>query len=353
MEDGNQTIVTEFILTGLSHNRTIQLVLFVLFLLMYTVTICGNIILICVVISSPHMHTPMYYFLCHLSFLDLFYSSSTVPKLLTDLIIIGGGRISYIGCLFQMNVSLFLGETECILLAVMAYDRYVAICFPLRYMVIMSWTRCKNICVCVWLGSFVCSILPTVSNQLAICNGNTINHFLCELIALLKLVCGDASFDQAQIIFGSLFTLVAPFAFILASYICIVISIIKMSSVDGRTKAFSTCASHLTVVFMFYGTSMSMYLGPTKYASQRHKFVSVFYVIVTPMLNPLIYSLRNNEVKGAFIKLLNKNIGRGRATRGRRGAETETRGGRGLFQKIGNYVTDLTFQQVRYLLTLD
>ncbi|XP_053316491.1 olfactory receptor 2K2-like [Spea bombifrons] len=307
MEIENQTVITEFILTGLSQNQTTKKLLFVLFLLVYILTIFGNIFLICAVIANSRMHTPMYYFLCNLSFLDLLYTLSTVPKLLSDLLSAGRGRISYIGCSLQMNISLFLGETECILLAVMAYDRYIAICFPLRYMVIMSWRICKNITVVVWLGSFACSILPTVSSLRPICKGNQINHFICEVIALMKLVCGDTSFDESKIIFASFFTLLVPLAFILVSYMCIIASILKIHSAEGRTKAFSTCASHLTVVLMFYGTSMSLYLGPTKQVSQKHKYISVVYVVVTPMLNPLIYSLRNNEVKGAFRKMLNRN----------------------------------------------
>ncbi|XP_063296759.1 olfactory receptor 2A7-like [Pelobates fuscus] len=303
MDEDNQTVVTEFILLGLSQNRMTQIVLFVLFLLMYTLTIGGNIFLLCIVLASPRMHTPMYFFLCHLSFLDLFYSSSTVPKMLVDMISIGGGRISYIGCTLQMNFSLFLGETECILLAVMAYDRYIAICFPLRYMVIMSWRRCKNIAVIVWLGCLSCSMFPMISSQHAICKGNIINHFICEVLALLQLVCGDTSYDEAKIVLGSLFTLLTPFAFIIVSYMCIIRSLLKINSVAGRTKAFSTCSSHLTVVMLFYGTSMTLYLGKARNIPEKHKIVSVFYVIVTPMLNPMIYSLRNSEVKRALRKI--------------------------------------------------
>ncbi|XP_053316513.1 olfactory receptor 2B2-like [Spea bombifrons] len=305
MENENRTVIKEFILIGLSQDRRTQILLFVLFLFMYLLTILGNIVLICAVIANSRMHTPMYYFLCQLSFLDLFYSTNTVPKLLLDLISTTRGRISYIGCITQMNISLFLGQTECILLAVMAYDRYVAICFPLRYMVIMSWRICKNISIIVWLGSFACSILSTVSSLRPICKGNQINHFVCEVIAFMKLVCGDTSFDEAKIIFISFFTLLVPFGFILVSYTCIIASILKIHSVDGRTKAFSTCGSHLTVVLIFYGTSMSMYLGPKKHLSTNNKYISVFYGIVTPMLNPLIYSLRNHEVKVAVRKVCN------------------------------------------------
>uniref|UniRef100_A0A8C5MZG9 Olfactory receptor n=1 Tax=Leptobrachium leishanense TaxID=445787 RepID=A0A8C5MZG9_9ANUR len=311
MNGGNQTLITEFILIGLSQNQVTKNLLFALFFFIYIVTICGNVILISTVISSPHLHTPMYYFLCHLSFIDLFYSTCIAPKMLQDLIRPGKGKISYVICVLQMNISLLLGDTEYILLAVMAYDRYVAICFPLRYMVIMSWRRCKNITIIVWFGCFLCFVLPTISNQRPICKGNVINHFVCEIIAMVKLVCGDTSYEEAKITFASLFTLLVPFSFIVATYVCIIRSVLKIQTEDGRTKAFSTCASHLTVVIMSYGTCMTfIYLGQAKHLPNKHKVFTVFYVVVTPMLNPLIYSLRNNEVKGAFLKLIcaNKKI---------------------------------------------
>uniref|UniRef100_A0A8C5MXM5 Olfactory receptor n=1 Tax=Leptobrachium leishanense TaxID=445787 RepID=A0A8C5MXM5_9ANUR len=310
MEENNQTAITEFILIGLSQNPMAKNLLFVLFLFVYVVTVCGNVTLICTVIANAHMHTPMYYFLCHLSFIDLFFSSSTVPKMLLDMICINGGRISYMGCVLQMNISLFLGETECILLAVMAYDRYIAICHPLHYMVIMSWRRCKYTMVIVWLGCFGCTVVPTISGQRPICKGNVINHFVCEVIALLKLVCGDTSYEEAKITLGSFFTLLVPFAFIITTYLCIIRSMLKIHSVDGRMKTFTTCTSHITVVVLFYGTSMTLYLGQAKHLTNKHKVITVFYAVVTPMLNPLIYSLRNNEVKGAFMKTIcaNKKI---------------------------------------------
>ncbi|XP_063297650.1 olfactory receptor 2A7-like [Pelobates fuscus] len=304
MENSNQTQVTEFILDGLSRDRRTQLFLFVLFLLMYVITVFGNTALIGTVIASPKMHTPMYYFLCHLSFLDLFYSLSIIPKMLLDMVSVEGGRISLIGCMIQMCTCLFLGQTECILLAVMAYDRYIAICFPLRYTVIMSWKLCKNITVIVWLGSFLQTSLPIISQPPNFCHEKHINHFVCEILAVLKLACGNIHLFEKMIFFGSLFTLLVPFVFISGTYICIILSVLKIQSVDGRNKAFSTCASHLTVVCMFYGTSMTMYLGPIKNASEKHKYVTIIYGTITPMLNPLIYSLRNNEVKKYLKKLL-------------------------------------------------
>ncbi|XP_063296761.1 olfactory receptor 13H1-like [Pelobates fuscus] len=254
------------------------------------------------------MHTPMYYFLCHLSFLDLFYSSNSIPKMLLDMISTSGGRISFFGCMIQMYTGLYLGENECILLAVMAYDRYIAICFPLRYTVIMSWKLCKNIIVVTWVGTLLLTSLPAISSHHTFCGGNKINHFACEVLALLKLVCENTSFDESMIFIGGLFTLSVPFAFILVSYVCIIVAILKIHSVGGRKKAFSTCGSHLTVVLMFYGTSMAMYMGPIKNILEKQKFVSIIYGIVTPMLNPLIYSFKNQEVKKGVRRILITNI---------------------------------------------
>uniref|UniRef100_A0A8C5PG67 Olfactory receptor n=1 Tax=Leptobrachium leishanense TaxID=445787 RepID=A0A8C5PG67_9ANUR len=298
MNNESETVVTEFILSGLSHDVQTQMLLYLLFLLMYILTVFGNFILTCVIITSPHLHTPMYYFLCNLSFLDLFYSSSTVPKMLMGLISSDGGRISHTGCLTQMLISLFLGETECYLLAVMAYDRYIAICFPLRYVVIMSWKTCRMITYVIWMGSLL-NIAP-----FRFCKGNIVDHFVCEILALLKLSCGDTLYYEVMLYFSSLFSLFIPFTFILMSYVCIIRAVLKIHSVQGRTKTFSTCASHLTVVFMFYGTSMTMYLGPRKYTSEKNKFISIIYGVVTPMLNPLIYSLRNSEVKRAVKQMV-------------------------------------------------
>ncbi|XP_053316497.1 olfactory receptor 13-like [Spea bombifrons] len=300
----NQTIVTEFFLIGLSQDPRTEILLFILFFTMYLLTIFGNIILIYTVTTNPQMHTPMYYFLCNLSVLDLFYSSTTVPKMLLDMLSIGGGRISLLGCLTQMCTYIFLGEIECILLAVMAYDRYVAICFPLRYKVIMSWKLCKNITVLIWVGSCIFSTLPTNLRPPVFCKGNRIDHFICEVIALVKLVCGDTSFYETIIFSGSLFTLLVPFLCVITSYTFIIHSILKINSAGGRTKSFSTCASHLAVVLMFYGTSTAMYLGPLKNTSRNQKYIAIIYGIVTPMVNPFIYSLRNKDVKETALKIL-------------------------------------------------
>ncbi|XP_069830443.1 olfactory receptor 5V1-like [Dendropsophus ebraccatus] len=308
MDPGNQTDIKEFVLTGFSQSLPTRILLFVLFLFFYTLTIFGNGFLIFAVVLSPQIHTPMYYFLCNLSFLDLCYSSNSLPKMLLD-VFSKRRRISVIACLTQMNFGLFLGVTECLLLAVMAYDRYIAICSPLHYTTIMSWRLCGYITVPICIGSFFLSTVPTMVRPLIFCKENQINHFVCEILVLLALACGDLSFYKIAIVIISLFTLLSPFIFIVISYICIIVSILNIRSTDGRSKAFSTCASHLTVVLMFYGTSMAMYIGHTKTFSSNLKYISLVYGVVTPVLNPIIYSLRNNDIKEAFQKILTNYLG--------------------------------------------
>ncbi|XP_063775250.1 olfactory receptor 5V1-like [Pseudophryne corroboree] len=245
----------------------------------------------------------MYYFLCNLALIDLFYASSSLPKMLLD-VFSKRRRISIIGCLVQMNSTLFLGSTECILLAVMAYDRYIAIRFPLHYNIYMNWRTCNIITVIMWLGSFLVATIPTISKPFVFCRENILDHFACELLALLDLACGDLSFYKITIFVVSLFTLLTPFVCIVLSYICILVSILNIHSAGGRSKAFSTCASHLTVVLLIYGTSMTMYMGQTQRLSSKLKNIALIYVLVTPVLNPLIYSLRNSEVKKAVKAIL-------------------------------------------------
>ncbi|XP_075056539.1 olfactory receptor 13C9-like [Mixophyes fleayi] len=304
MDLENQTLFTEFILKGFSQDLQRRILVFVIFLLMYTLTILGNSLLICIIIISPKLHTPMYYFLCNLSLLDLLFSSSSLPKMLLD-VFSKRRSISIIGCLIQMKIGLSLGVTECLLLAVMAYDRYIAIRFPLHYTINMNWKTCKIITAIMWAGSFILSAIPTLK-PLVFCRENILDHFVCEILALLKLACGDVTYHKTSIFIISLFTLMAPLILIVVSYICIIISILKIHSAGGRSKAFSTCASHLTVVLMFYGTSMTMYMGQSKRFSFSLKYMSLIYGVMTPVLNPLIYSLRNNEVKAVVQKILTK-----------------------------------------------
>ncbi|KAG9466755.1 hypothetical protein GDO78_016174, partial [Eleutherodactylus coqui] len=229
MEDGNQTFIKEFILIGFSQNLQICILLFSTFLIIYILTILENGFLIFTVIVSPQMHTPMYYFLGNLSFLDLCFSSGTIPKLLIDLLS-QNRRISVIACLTQMNAVLVLGGIECILLAVMAYDRYIAICYPLNYTIIMSWRVCRNVTIIMWLTNLIFSVAPTIVKPFVFCKDNQVNHFFCEVLAILELACGDISFYKITIVVVGLFTLISPPTFIIVSYICIIASILRIQS---------------------------------------------------------------------------------------------------------------------------
>ncbi|KAM4043931.1 olfactory receptor 5AR1-like [Anomaloglossus baeobatrachus] len=303
MELGNQTLVTEFILIGFSQNFQICILLFILFFMIYILTMFGNGFLIFTVIVSPQLYTPMYYFLCNLSFLDVFYSTNALPRLLHDLLS-KNRNISVPMCLTQMSVGLILGGFELILLAVMAYDRYIAICYPLHYTTIMSWKVCRNITISVFFGNIFIVSFPTILQPLVFRKENQLNHFYCEALLILEVACGDLSLYKLFIIVSGTFTLLSPPVFIVVTYTFILISILKIRSSQGRSKAFSTCASHLTLVVLFYGTLMTTYMGQTKTFSPYLKYISLIYIVLTPLLNPLIYSLRNNEVKGAFAKTL-------------------------------------------------
>ncbi|XP_069077490.1 olfactory receptor 2D3-like [Pleurodeles waltl] len=303
MERRNQSFVTEFILLGLSSDRETQVILFVVFLPIYISIIVGNILILIAIRVDPQLHTPMYFFLSNLSFLDICYSSMIAPKMLENFLS-EKKTISFVGCATQMYLSLSLGETECILLAVMAYDRYVAICYPLRYMTIMNKNVCIRIAAGTWVCGFVLSVLHVAFTlQVPLCGRNEINHFECEVPAVLRLACVDVSLIGIIIFVVGIIILLIPIALILVSYIRIIISILKISTARGRYKAFSTCASHITVVVLFYGTAMYIYMKPQSNDTQdSDKIVTVCYTVITPMMNPIIYTLRNKEVKGALKK---------------------------------------------------
>lgn len=305
----NQTEVTEFILLGLSENSDLQIVLFVLFLLVYVATMVGNLGMIVLIKIDPCLHTPMYYFLSSLSFVDASYSSSVTPKMLVNLVA-ENKAISFNGCAAQFYFfGSFLG-TECFLLAMMAYDRYAAIWNPLLYPVLMSGRICFLLVATSFLAGFGNAAIHTgMTFRLSFCNSNKINHFYCDTPPLLKLSCSDTHINGIVIMAFSSFTVISCVVIVLISYLCILIAILKMSSLEGRYKAFSTCASHLMAVTIFFGTILFMYLRPTSsYSMEQDKVVSVFYTVVIPMLNPLIYSLKNKDVKEALKKILQKRI---------------------------------------------
>ncbi|KAM9095338.1 olfactory receptor 13D1-like [Sarcophilus harrisii] len=307
MNKGNYTAVTEFFMVWLSHSPSLLLPLYVLCLVMYLVILLGNSMLIILSILDPHLHTPMYFFLGNLSFLDICYTSSFIPEMM---IIVMSERksISFLGCALQMVISLGLGSTECILLAVMAYDRYVAICNPLRYTIIMNKGLCAQMAACSWIAGFLISLVQTVIALINPFCRNIIEHFACEILALLKLTCGDISLNVFIMTAASIVFLITPLLLIFLSYIFILSTILRINSSEGRKKAFSTCSAHLTVVMLFYGSALFMYMKPkSKDINTSDQIIALSYGIITPMMNPIIYSLRNKEVKSVLQKFLIRN----------------------------------------------
>ncbi|XP_055991989.1 olfactory receptor 5D18 [Sorex fumeus] len=294
-----------FILLGFSDYPELQVPLFLIFLIIYSVTVVGNIGMIVIIKINPKLHTPMYFFLSHLSFVDFCYSSIVAPKMLANLVI-EDRTISFVGCVVQFFFFCTFVVTESFLLAVMAYDRFVAICNPLLYTVAMS----QKLCVMLVIGSYawgiLCSLILTCSAiNLSFHGLNTINHFFCEFSSLLSLSASDTHINQLLLFIFATFNEVSTLLIILMSYVFIVVTILKMNSASGRRKAFSTCASHLTAITIFHGTILFLYCVPNS-KNSRHtvKVASVFYTVVIPMLNPLIYSLRNKDVKDTVKKIM-------------------------------------------------
>ncbi|XP_045404265.1 olfactory receptor 7D2 [Lemur catta] len=307
MEAENQTGVTEFILLGLSEDLELQSILFGLFLSMYLITVLGNLLIILATISDSHLHTPMYFFLSNLSFIDVCFSTSIIPKMLVDMQT-GSKAISYRDCLTQVYFTMFFPILDTLLLTMMAYDRFVAICHPLHYMVIMNPRLCALLVFVTWFIGVMTSLLHiSLMTHLTFCKNLDIPHFFCELTQILKLACSDTFLHSVLIYFMTGALGVFPLLGILASYLRIASSIRKMSSSGGKQKAFSTCGSHLSVVSLFYGTGVGVYFtSAVTHSSQKISVASVMYTVVTPMLNPFIYSLRNKDMKGALGRLLGK-----------------------------------------------
>ncbi|XP_025033312.1 olfactory receptor 10C1-like, partial [Python bivittatus] len=300
--------VTEFHLMGFVGLGDLQIPLFCLFLVFYLVTMGGNILIILLVATDPHLHTPMYFFLANLSCLETCYSSNILPVMLVNLFYGGRRTISVTGCIMEHYFFGLLAASECFLLVAMSYDRYVAICKPLQYTMLMNNRVSFQVIAGSWIHSlFVMSIVLYLMCQLKFCGPSEINHFFCELNPILKLACSDTQLIELVTILLSVLCILFPFFLTLASYIVIISTIMRMSSVSGRKKAFSTCSSHLLVVSIFYGPMIIVYVLPkTDGLQEIHKFLSLFYTILTPLFNPLIYSLRNREVKAALRKAVAK-----------------------------------------------
>ncbi|XP_037673310.1 olfactory receptor 2D3-like [Choloepus didactylus] len=307
LQGQNQSWVSQFILLGLSSDPATNRILFIVFLLLYLSSVLGNGLIITLICLDSHLHTPMYFFLCILSLLDMAYVTTTIPQMLVHLLAVSK-TISFAGCWLQMYVFCALGMTECTFFVVMAYDRYVAICYPLRYTIILTWDLCMQLAAGNWAFGFFFSLIHTfLTMRLPYCGPNIINHYFCEGPSVRSLACMDTHLIEMVDLVISIFVIVAPVSLILVSYIHIGLAILKIKTTQGRCKAFSTCASHLTVVTFFYAPGTYIYMRPnSSYSPERDKQISFLYNVLTALLNPVVYSLRNKDIKVAFLKVMGR-----------------------------------------------
>nr|XP_005902741.1 PREDICTED: olfactory receptor 8B3 [Bos mutus] len=307
MAPGNDSFVTEFILLGLTDQPDLQPPLFLLFLVMYMITILGNLGLIILISLNSNLHTPMYFFLFNLSFIDLCYSSVFTPRMMINFTS-KKNIISYMGCMTQLYFFCFFVISECYVLTSMAYDRYVAICKPLLYNVVMSPKVCSSLMLGFYLMAFSGAMVHTgCMLRLNFCNANTINHFFCDILPLLQLSCTITYINELEMFIVVGINIIAPSFTIFVSYGLILSNILHVKSTEGRSKAFSTCSSHIIAISLFFGSGAFMYLKPSSAVSMNEgKISSVFYTNTVPFLNPLIYSVRNKDVKHALRKTLRR-----------------------------------------------
>ncbi|XP_027779494.2 olfactory receptor 10G9 [Marmota flaviventris] len=302
----NKSLVTTFFLTGLPHAPALDTMLFGLFLVIYILTVLGNLLILLVIRVDSHLHTPMYYFLTNLSFIDMWFSSVTVPKMLMTLATPGGGAISFHSCVAQLYSFHFLGSTECFLYTVMSYDRYLAISYPLRYSSMMRGRVCALLAAGTWLsGSLHSAVQTTLTFRLPYCGPNQVQHYFCDAPPILKLACADTSAIEMVIFVNIGVVASGCFLLIVLSYVSIVCSILRIRTSEGRHRAFQTCASHCIVVLCFFVPCVFIYLRPGS-RDVMDGVVAVFYTVLTPLLNPVVYTLRNKEVKKALLKLKDK-----------------------------------------------
>ncbi|XP_037014323.2 olfactory receptor 2A2 [Artibeus jamaicensis] len=302
---GNQSLTTEFVLLGFQLSAETEVLLFWVFSLLYTFSLLANGMIFVLICLDQRLHTPMYYFLSHLAIIDMSYMSNNVPKMLANLVT-QNRAISFVPCITQTFLYLGLAATECLILVAMSYDRYVAICHPLHYTVIMSWTLCSVLATVCWSCAFVLSLIHMLLLlRLPFCRSRQVNHLFCEILSVLKLACADTWLNKLVLFAASIFVLVGPLCLMLVSYIHILWAILKIQSGEGRRKAFSTCSSHLCVVGLFFGIAMVVYMVPdSSQREEKEKLLSLFHSLFNPMLNPLIYSLRNAQVKDALCRVL-------------------------------------------------
>ncbi|KAG3272927.1 olfactory receptor 1468 [Ictidomys tridecemlineatus] len=307
MHQGNQTTISEFFLLGLTVGSEQQQIIFMLFLSMYLVTMVGNLLIILAIISDTHLHSPMYFFLANLSFIDICFTTTTIPKMLAD-IQSQSPTISFAGCLTQMYFFMLLVDLDNFLLAAMAYDRYVAICHPLHYAALLNPKRCALLVVTPWVISNLVSVLHlSLLIHLTFCDQRAIPHFFCDLEPILRLACSDTQINNLFILGIGGTVIFTPFIFILVSYTLIGSTVLRVPSTKGKWKTFSTCGSHLSAVSLFYGSIVGVYFLPSSaYSAERDKVAAIMYTIVTPMMNPFIYSLRNKDMKRALRRMLSR-----------------------------------------------
>ncbi|KAM6186028.1 olfactory receptor 11A1 [Rhynchocyon petersi] len=298
----NQT--TAFVLLGFYDIPELHLLFFIVFTIVYASIIIGNVLIIVAVMNSRRLHTPMYFFLVNLSFLEILYTSTVVPKMLESFL--KKVTISVTGCLLQFFIFGSLATAECFLLAIMAYDRYLAICYPLHYPLLMGPRWCLGLVVTAWMSGFmVDGLVVALTSQLRFCGQNVIDHFYCDFMPLVELACSDPRTAQVTTFILSVVCLTFPFGLILTSYVRILVAVLRVPAGASRGKAFSTCSSHLTVVSTFYGTLMVLYIAPSAVHSQLlSKVFALLYTVVTPIFNPVIYTLRNKDVHQALWKIL-------------------------------------------------
>ncbi|KAB1260428.1 Olfactory receptor 10R2 [Camelus dromedarius] len=303
----NSSCVTEFLLLGFSSLGELQRVLFVVFLCLYLIILSGNLTIISVICLDHGLHTPMYFFLGVLSTSETFYTIVILPEMLINLLSVLR-TLSFMSCVFQMYFFLGFAVTNCLLLGVMGYDRYAAICQPLHYAILMSWRVCGQLAVTCILGGFIVSLVgTTLVFSLPFCGSNKVNNYFCDISAVIRLACADTYINELIIFIGGVLVLVVPLIFICISYGFIVSTVLKISSAEGKRKAFSTCASHLIVVIVHYGCASSVYLRPSaQYTTGTDRLVTVTYTVITPLLNPMVYSLRNRDVQLAVRRMIMK-----------------------------------------------
>ncbi|XP_074120887.1 olfactory receptor 10R2-like [Sminthopsis crassicaudata] len=303
----NFTMVTEFLLVGFSKLQELQLVLFAIFFCLYIIILCGNITIVTVILLENNLHTPMYFFLGVLSVSETCYTFVILPKMLLNLLSVLR-TISFVSCAIQMFLFLSFAINNCLLLGVMGFDRYAAICQPLRYPILMNWRNCRLLAAtCGVTGSLISMIGTILVFILPFCNSNKINHYFCDISPLIHIACGNTYLNEMIIFICGVLVLVVPLICVCISYVFIVSTILKIPSTEGKKKAFSTCASHLTVVIVHYGCASFVYLRPSsKVSSDKDQLVTVIYTVITPLLNPMVYSLRNKDVQVAIRKVISR-----------------------------------------------